>query len=733
MGKCKNHQFIAGSPQNRFHRFVLKRINLRNKAYFCPAFSIEKAVEKDSNVTGQKKQPIQSCPISQMNFNNRDAILSPGILFFLMKTFNDQGLDANILKAIDELGFVNPTPIQELTIPAILTSDEDIIGLAQTGTGKTAGFGLPILQKLESGNKNVQAIILSPTRELCLQITKDLDSYSKYLSKVSILAVYGGARIDTQIQSLKKGVQIVVGTPGRTLDLIKRRALKIDNIQWLVLDEADEMLNMGFRDELDAILETTPSEKQTLLFSATMPNDVRRIAQTYMNNPVEISAGKKNVGADNVSHNYYVLRATDRYLALKRLADINPNIYGIVFCRTRQETKEVANKLIHDGYNADSLHGDLSQAQREQVMARFRSKQLQLLVATDVAARGIDITDLTHVLNYNLPDDPEVYLHRSGRTGRAGKSGVSISLTHGREGRKIKDIEKMVGKKFEQKLIPTGKEICEKNLYSLMDKVEHIEVDEKQIAPYVDAILKKLEWLERDELIKRFISVEFNHFLEYYKNAKDINLNPDQSSRDRDRKDSRGRREPREWDRDRKDSRDKKEPRDWDRDRKDSRDRKEPREWDKDKKEPREKKEPKEWKKGPSGNRFSRFYINIGDKQNVKAQNLIGLVNENTRVRDIEIGKIEILRNFSFFEVDKSYESLVIDSFKNAQYGDTPLVVEISKPNENTEHHESLRDNPWKKEKNKKREPVKRGDRKSRGKTTWDKNKGKPTGRKPRR
>ncbi|MCF8370418.1 MAG: DEAD/DEAH box helicase [Bacteroidales bacterium] len=633
-----------------------------------------------------------------------------------MKTFNDQGLDANILKAIDELGFVNPTPIQELTIPAILNSEEDIIGLAQTGTGKTAGFGLPILQKLSSDKKVVQAIILSPTRELCLQITKDLDAYSKYLSKVSILSVYGGARIDTQITALKKGVQIVVGTPGRTLDLIKRGALKIDHIQWLVLDEADEMLNMGFRDELDGILETTPSEKQTLLFSATMPNDVRRIAQNYMNNPTEISAGKKNTGADNVVHHYYVLRATDRYLALKRLADINPNIYGIVFCRTRHETKEVANKLIHDGYNADALHGDLSQAQREQVMGRFREKQLQLLVATDVAARGIDITDLTHVLNYNLPDDPEVYLHRSGRTGRAGKSGVSISLTHTREGRRIRDIEKMVGKKFEQKLIPTGKEICEKNLYNLMDKVEHIEVDEKQIAPFVDAILQKLEWLERDELIKRFISVEFNHFLEYYKDAKDINLNSD-PSRDRDRRDSRDRKEPREWDRDRKDSRE----------------RKEPREWDKERNEPREKKEQKEWKKGPSGSKFSRFYINIGEKQNIKAQNLIGLVNENTRVRDIEIGKIEILRNFSFFEVDKSYEKLVLDSFKDAQFGNTELVVEISKPMESVQNNKDLRDNPWKKERSKKSAPSKRGERSSSSrKPTWSKNKGKPSGRKSR-
>jgi ATP-dependent RNA helicase DeaD len=617
-----------------------------------------------------------------------------------MKTFNDHDLDANILKAIDELGFVNPTPIQELTIPAILTSDDDIIGLAQTGTGKTAGFGLPILQKLDADNKKVQAIILSPTRELCLQITKDLKSYSKYLKNIKITSVYGGANIETQIQNLKRGVEIVVGTPGRTLDLIKRRVLKIDNIRWLVLDEADEMLNMGFRDELDAILETTPNEKQTLLFSATMPKDVRRIAQNYMTNPTELSAGKKNTGADNVIHHYYVLRASDRYLALKRLADINPNIYGIVFCRTRHETKDVANKLIQDGYNADALHGDLSQAQREQVMMRFRNKQLQLLVATDVAARGIDINDLTHVLNYNLPDDPEVYIHRSGRTGRAGKSGISISLTHSREGRKVRDIEKLVGKKFEKKLIPNGREICEKRLFNLMDKVERIEVDETQIAEYVNTIMKKLAWLDRDELIKRFISVEFNRFLDYYKDAKDINLQSDKPSRDK------GKKEPR--------------------------DRKDPRDWDTGKKETRDRKGQKEWKKGSSSNRFSRFYINIGEKQNIHARNLIGLVNEKTRVRDIEIGKIEILRKFSFFEVDKNYESLILDSFKNAQFGSTQLVVEKSKPSDSIKPKDDIDAKPWKKERGKKSESRKRGEHKSSRKTGRNKSKGKPSGRKAR-
>ena len=529
-------------------------------------------------------------------------------------TFHDLGLNKNLLQAVDELGFVNPTPIQQQAIPKILESQKDLIALAQTGTGKTAAFGLPILEQLSVESRTVQAIILCPTRELCLQITKDLESFSKYLGNVLIQPVYGGADAVKQINGLKKNPQIVVGTPGRTLDLIGRGALKINHINWLVLDEADEMLNMGFREDIDAILEGTPEEKQTLLFSATMMKEVRRIANEYMHKPDEVSIGKSNEASNDVEHQYYMVRANDRYLALKRLADINPNVYGIVFCRTRRETKEVADALIQDGYNADALHGDLSQAQRDTVMDKFRRKQLQLLVATDVAARGIDVNELTHVINYNLPDDPEVYVHRSGRTGRAGNKGISIVIAHSREGRKIKELEKLIGKRIEAKKVPTGKEIVEKRLFATIDKIEQIDVDENQIAPYMDTISKKLEWMDRDELLRRFVSLEFTTFLDYYKNAKDLNVTES----------GRGDRESR------------------------------------------------------NGNvqGFTRFFINVGQKQQIKVPNLIGLINEKTRKRDIEIGKIEILRNFSFFEADSAHEQLILDSFKN----DGEIEVQVSTP-----------------------------------------------------
>ena len=535
-----------------------------------------------------------------------------------MNIFEQNGLKIEILKAIDDLGFIEPTPIQLQTIPVILESERDLIGLAQTGTGKTAGFGLPILQKVDLSEKSVQAIILSPTRELAMQICKDFESFSKYIPDFKIVAVYGGASIGPQLATLKKGVQVVVGTPGRTLDLIKRKALKISNIRWLVLDEADEMLNMGFRDELDAILENTPQTKQTLLFSATMPDGVRRIAQNYLNNPVELSAGTKNIGAENVEHHYYVVKASDRYLALKRLADYHPSVYGIIFCRTRSETKEVATKLMEDGYNADALHGDLSQAQRDYVMQRFRAKQLQLLVATDVAARGLDIDDLTHIINYNLPDDHEVYIHRSGRTGRAGKKGVSIIICHTREGRRVKEIEKLVSKKFEQKPVPSGEEICEKRLFNLIDKIENIVIDEEKIAPYLPTIMKKLEWLDRDELLKRIVYVEFDRFLSYYKNAKDLN-----ASAQTDRK--------------------------------------------------------KPEKDRFSSKEYVRFFINVGSKNNIKPQNLLGLINEYTGSNSISIGKIDVQRNFSFFEVEKSAEAQVLEAFNGKSYGSITLQVQPSK------------------------------------------------------
>ncbi len=539
-----------------------------------------------------------------------------------MQTFEEKGLSPEILKAIGELGFVNPTPIQEKTIPAILESGTDLIALAQTGTGKTAGFGLPIIQQVDSYTNNVQALILSPTRELCLQIAEDLKSFSKYTKGLKVESVYGGTSIVPQLKALKEGAHIVVGTPGRTLDLIKRKALRVNAIRWMVLDEADEMLQMGFKDDLDAILEATPQEKQTLLFSATMPQGVRHIASNYMNSPEEISVGKKNQGSDNVSHHYYVVKATDRYLALKRLADINPNIYGIVFCRTRRETKEVADKLIQDGYNADALHGDLSQAQRDQVMLRFRQKHLQLLIATDVAARGLDVNELTHVINYNLPDDPEVYVHRSGRTGRAGNKGISITISHSREGRRIKELEKQIGKRFEHKLIPGGREICETRLFSFIDKVEKSTVDTEQIEEYLPIIEEKLSGLDREELLKKLISVEFNRFLEYYKDSEDLNVNQE-GKRDKERNEKKKRR-------------------------------------------------------GDSG--FTRFYINIGSKHGFTTSSLIGLINEATGDKKIEIGKIDLLRKFSFFEVEKDAERKIVDGFKNSVIEGETVQVQISKP-----------------------------------------------------
>ncbi|MCF8368960.1 MAG: DEAD/DEAH box helicase [Bacteroidales bacterium] len=539
-----------------------------------------------------------------------------------MNAFEALGLGPELVKAVEDLGFVTPTPIQEETIPAVFNRSEDLIALAQTGTGKTAAFGLPIQEQIDILSHNIQALILSPTRELCIQIHKDLESYSKYLPDLNQVAIYGGSDIVKQIKAVKNNPQIIVGTPGRVLDMIKRKSLKVDKIKWLVLDEADEMLNMGFKEELDNILETTPKEKRTLLFSATMPSAVLKIAHKYMNDPFEVSAGQGNIGAENVKHLFYMVQARDRYEALKRIADINPSIYGIVFCRTRQETKDVAEKLKNDGYNADALHGDLSQAQREYVMNGFRKKHMQMLVATDVAARGLDVNDLTHVINYNLPDELEIYIHRSGRTGRAGKSGISISIIHTRELNKIKNLERITSKKFEKKLIPLGREICEKQLFNLVDRMENIEVDESQIGEYMDVIYKKLEWLSREDLIKRFVSLEFNRFLDYYKNAPDLNVKAREERL------------------------------------------------------PRNKSE-KDIGRAKS---FSRFFINIGSKNRLTPPRIIGLINDYTKRRDLAIGKIDIMKNFSFFEVDERNEKDILKAFKNATFEGVKLSVEISKP-----------------------------------------------------
>ncbi len=564
-----------------------------------------------------------------------------------MQKFDELGLSDNILKAINELGFENPTAVQEKTIPFILASTNDLIAIAQTGTGKTAAFGLPIIEKADIGLKQVQGLILSPTRELAIQITEDLTKFSKHISGFSVIPVYGGASIDTQIRNLKKGAHIVVGTPGRVNDLINRKSLIINKIKWLVLDEADEMLNMGFKDDLDSILETTPEDKQTLLFSATMPKEVYAIANKYMKNMEEIAVGGSNKGAENVSHEYYVAHAKDRYIALKRLADMNPNIYSIVFCRTRRETQEVADKLIKDGYNADALHGDLSQSQRDHVMLRFREKNLQMLVATDVAARGLDVNDLTHVINYNLPDELEAYIHRSGRTGRASKKGISIAIINTREQDKIKQLEKKVGKKFDRKNIPSGKEICEIQLFNIIENIKNIEVIESEIAPFLPKIYENLDLLTKEDLIKRIASVEFNRFLEYYKNSKDINVS--EKDRKADRNSDRGRNS------------------DKDNDSKD-----------------------KPWRERPRGSAsYSRFFINKGAKDELNPSRLIGWVNRNLNSDNVGIGKVDILKSFSFFEVEKQFEKDILNQLNNVDYDGEKVVIQLAEEKGSNETRKS--------------------------------------------
>ena len=535
------------------------------------------------------------------------------------------GISPDLLKGIESLGFEKPTPIQEEIIPIVLETENDVVGLAQTGTGKTAAFGLPIIEQIDRKEQSVQALIITPTRELCIQIAKDLEHYSKFIDGVKITAVYGGASIDTQIRQLKKGTHIIAATPGRMLDLIHRKVADISHIKTLVLDEADEMLNMGFRDELDAILEGAPKKRRTMLFSATMPKEVARIAKNYMSKPVEITVGKQNSGAENVRHIYYQVHARDRYLALKRIADMNPDIYGIVFCRTRMETKEVAEKLIKDGYNADALHGDLSQVQRDQVMKRFRSKSLQMLVATDVAARGLDVSDITHVINYNLPQELEIYTHRSGRTGRAGKSGIAIAIINYKEVGRIRQIEKSIGKKFEKKPIPSGAEICQKQLFNMIDRMEKVEVDEEQIAHFMSDVNKKLEWLTKEQIIKRFVSLEFNRFLDYYKNAPDLNKNAE------DREHSTGGGSKRNG----------------------------------------------RTRSGVKGN-FARFFINVGKKDGVSPKNIIGMINDATHDRDINIGDIDIKDSFSFFEVGEKYKTRVLKSMAKGSYKGRKIAVDIA-------------------------------------------------------
>ncbi|MCK5781595.1 MAG: DEAD/DEAH box helicase [Flavobacteriales bacterium] len=440
-----------------------------------------------------------------------------------MVTFESFGLNEAVLKGIKDLGFEQPSPIQEKVIPYILENRTDMVGLAQTGTGKTAAFGLPMIQQIDTESRTTQALVLSPTRELCLQITSELKLYAANVRGMNIVAVYGGANIQAQAKDVKRGAQIIVATPGRLNDMIRRKLVDLSNVDISILDEADEMLNMGFVEEIDTILAETPATKQTWLFSATMPKEVENISKKYMTDPFRITVGNKNEGASTVTHNYYVVNQRDRYLALKRLVDAHPEIYGVVFCRTKAETQMVAERLIEDGYNAASLHGDLSQTQRDSVMKAYRTRQIQILVATDVAARGIDVKDITHVINYNLPDEIEIYNHRSGRTGRAGKTGVSLSIVTPRDQHRIKSIERIIKKKFIKLEVPTGMEVCESQLFSLVKKVQDVDVDEEQIAQYLPKVYEELGGMTRDELIVRFISIEFNRFLDYYKNARDIN------------------------------------------------------------------------------------------------------------------------------------------------------------------------------------------------------------------
>ena len=541
-----------------------------------------------------------------------------------MDNFKQTRLHPDILKAITEMGFETPTPIQAKTIPHLMASAHDLIATAQTGTGKTAAFGLPSIHLTDIEDRRTQTLVLCPTRELCMQITKDLGNFSKYINGMNILAVYGGASIQAQIKSLKKGAQIVIGTPGRTKDLIKRKRLDISHVARVVLDEADEMLTMGFKKDLEMILAQTPQEKQTLLFSATMSKRVVEITKSYMNNPLEIAAARMNIAAENVQHIYYMVNAKDRYEVIKRIIDINPGIYGIVFCRTRRETKEVANKLMHDGYNADTLHGDLSQMQRDEVMGRFRNRQLQILVATDVAARGLDVDDLSHVINFNLPDDDEIYVHRSGRTGRAGKKGISIIIIHTREVRKIREIEKKFSITFIRETVPSGLDICKKRLYTLIGKVENVEVDEQQIGQFMPDIYKKLEWLEREELIKHFVSTEFNRYLSYYKNARDINISGDSMGGKRSKREKRSREDRR-------------------------------------------------------NTSFAGFYVNVGFKHKLNPGRLIGLINECLRSSDAVIGKIEVMKTFSFFEIDNKWESKLFVGFKGKKFEGIPLLIEVDK------------------------------------------------------
>lgn len=548
-----------------------------------------------------------------------------------MKTFEELGVSPEIRKAIEELGYENPMPVQEEVIPYLLGNGNDVVALAQTGTGKTAAFGLPLIQKIDVKNCVPQALVLCPTRELCLQIAGDLTDYSKYITDLKILPVYGGSSIDSQIRSLKRGVHIIVATPGRLIDLMERKVAQLATIRDVVMDEADEMLNMGFTDSINAILENIPQDRNTLMFSATMSPEIARIAKTYLHEAKEITIGTKNEGSKNVNHVAYIVHAKDKYLALKRVVDFYPQIYGIVFCRTRKETQEIADKLIQDGYNADSLHGELSQAQRDLVMQKFRQRHLQLLVATDVAARGLDVNDLTHVINYGLPDDTESYTHRSGRTGRAGKTGISIAIINLREKGRMKEIEHIIKKKFEVSVLPSGQEICQQQLIKVIDDIEKVKVNEEEIDTFLPGIYRKLDWLDKEDLIKRVVSLEFNRFLDYYKNAPEIEQ-PKANEKKSEAKESR--------------------------------------KGDKE----------KVGRKAEKG--YTRLFLNLGKTDGFYTNQIIDLVNRNLRKERIQIGRIDLMQNFSFFEVIQEQAPQVLKALnKVVLSGGRKVCVEIAGEN----------------------------------------------------
>ena len=537
-----------------------------------------------------------------------------------MKTFEELGVSKDICRAISELGFEHPMPVQEEVIPYLLSRESDVIALAQTGTGKTAAYGLPVLQNTDSSTKITQTVILSPTRELCLQIADDLNEFAKYIDGMHIVAVYGGTDIGSQIRTLKHGVQIIVATPGRLVDLMNRGVAKLENVQNIVLDEADEMLNMGFSESINTIFEGLSKDHITLLFSATMSKEVERIAKNYLHNHKEIVVGSRNEGAEHVNHIYYMVSAKDKYLALKRIVDFHPRIFGIIFCRTKVETQEVADKLIKDGYNAEALHGDLSQQQRDLTMQKFRNHLTQFLVATDVAARGLDVDELTHVINYGLPDDIESYTHRSGRTGRAGRKGTSISIIHVKEKWKVRQIEKQIGKEFIAGELPKAEEICKKQLYKVMNDIMKTDVDEDMIAPYMEDINRQFEYIDKEDIIKKMVAVTFGKFLDYYKNAPEIIQPTGKSSEIRSERGGKG-------------------------DRRNDRSR-----------------GPRKAEPG-----YRRLFINLGKADGFYPGEVMQFLNKNMKNRQA-VGHIDLLSKFSYIEVPEKDANKVISTINGLEY-----------------------------------------------------------------